>query len=154
MNRQRVIQSLLNPLSIPCVPKFAQVLVNYPERDARSEALAAINERVIAQYAAHNEANPEQTVSINDVKTGLDKALKEEVRRRIVEEGVRPDGRDTTTIRPLSSEVGLIPRVHGSGLFQRGQTQVLSIATLGTPRDSQELDDLGAVDSKRYLAPL
>ncbi len=128
-----------------------QVLVNYPERDQRGEALSAINERVIAEYEASNEANPEQAISINDVKEGLEKALKEEVRRRIIEDGVRPDGRDTTTIRPLSSEVGLIPRVHGSGLFQRGQTQVLSIATLGTPRDSQELDDLGAVDNKRYL---
>ena len=142
---------LINAVVDSVRAEVRQVLVNHPEREARSEALAAINERVIGDYEARNEANPEQAVSIKDVKSGLEKVVKAEVRRRIVEEGVRPDGRDTTTIRELSSEVGLIPRVHGSGLFQRGQTQVLSIATLGTPRDSQELDDLGAVDSKRYL---
>ncbi|MEO1288184.1 MAG: polyribonucleotide nucleotidyltransferase, partial [Chloroflexota bacterium] len=73
------------------------------------------------------------------------------VRRFITDDGVRPDGRDTTTIRHLSSEVGLIPRVHGSGLFQRGLTQVLTIATLGTPRDAQMLDGLEMEDNKRYL---
>ena len=66
-------------------------------------------------------------------------------------DGVRPDGRDYTTIRPLSAEVGMIPRAHGSGLFKRGQTQVLSICTLGTPRESQELDDLYPEDTKRYM---
>jgi polyribonucleotide nucleotidyltransferase len=73
------------------------------------------------------------------------------VRDRILEEGIRPDGRDTTTIRPLSAEVGLLPRTHGSGLFQRGETQVLSVATLGTPRDEQQLDDLSPDETKRYL---
>src|SRR5690606_20517747 len=70
---------------------------------------------------------------------------------RILEDGVRPDGRDYTTIRALSAEAGVIPRVHGSGLFQRGQTQVLTIATLGTPRDSQNLDGLNTDDTKRYM---
>src|SRR5690606_38071767 len=84
-------------------------------------------------------------------KKSIDAVMKEVVRRFIVEEGIRPDGRNTTTIRPLSAEVGLIPRVHGSGLFQRGLTQVLTIATLGTPRDSQMLDGLEQEDNKRYL---
>jgi polyribonucleotide nucleotidyltransferase len=130
-----------------------RILVEQTDRDARSAATDELNQRVIAEYEAQNAAaeTPEQQVDLKDVKEGLEKALKEEVRRRITQDGVRPDGRDTTTIRPLSAEVGLIPRVHGSGLFQRGQTQVLTIATLGTPRDSQELDDLGVVDSKRYL---
>src|SRR5690606_31619928 len=77
--------------------------------------------------------------------------LKKEMRRRIIEEGIRPDGRDLTTIRPLAAEVDLIPRVHGSGLFKRGQTQVLSICTLGTPRDSQPLDGLYPEDEKRFM---
>ena len=84
-------------------------------------------------------------------REALNSTFKKEVRRRIVEDGVRPDGRDYTTIRPLAAEVDLVPRVHGTGLFKRGQTQVLSICTLGTPRDSQPLDGLYPEDTKRYM---
>jgi len=73
------------------------------------------------------------------------------VRKRIIEQGVRPDGRGPDDIRPLSAEVGLLPRTHGSGLFTRGETQVLSIVTLGTPREEQMLDDLSPEDTKRYM---
>src|SRR4029450_6972617 len=64
---------------------------------------------------------------------------------------VRPNGRRLTDIRPLSAAVGILPRVHGSGLFQRGQTQVLSITTLGTPRDAKDQDGLDPADPRRYL---
>ena len=64
------------------------------------------------------------------------------VRRRIIENQIRPDGRGLTDIRPIWGEVGLSPRAHGSGLFTRGETQVLTLATLGTPRDAQEIDSL------------
>jgi polyribonucleotide nucleotidyltransferase len=77
--------------------------------------------------------------------------MRDMVRAAILDEGRRPDGRDAITIRPLSSEVGLSPRAHGSGLFTRGETQVLTIATLGTPRDAQSLDDLHPDDVKRYM---
>jgi polyribonucleotide nucleotidyltransferase len=73
------------------------------------------------------------------------------VRKRIVEEGVRIDGRGITEIRPLSAEVGIIPTAHGSGLFQRGETQVLNVTTLGMPRMSQTLDTIGVEESKRYM---
>jgi len=73
------------------------------------------------------------------------------IRKRTIEEGVRADRRDPRTIRPLSAEVGLLPRTHGSGLFTRGETQVLSIATLGTPREEQMLDDLSPNEAKRYI---
>src|SRR5690606_32707142 len=66
-------------------------------------------------------------------------------------EGVRPDGRDYTTIRPLSADISISPRAHGSGLFKRGETQVLSIAALGTPREAQKLDGLYPEDTRRYL---
>ena len=85
------------------------------------------------------------------MREALNDTLKKEVRRRILEDGVRPDGRDYTDIRPLAAEVDVVPRVHGSGLFKRGQTQVLSICTLGTPRDSQPLDGLYPEDTKRYM---
>lgn len=73
------------------------------------------------------------------------------VRSGILDEGKRPDGRDLTTIRPLSCDVSILPRTHGSGLFQRGQTQVLSIATLGSTADEQIIDGLGAEESKRFM---
>ena len=130
-----------------------QIITERTDRDDRKTALDEVLDRLLQEYEARNAAteDPEQQVNLRDVKEGVEKALKEEVRRRILDDGVRPDGRDYSTIRPISAEVGLIPRVHGSGLFKRGQTQVLTIATLGTPRESQELDDLGAEDSKRYL---
>ncbi|MGD8857350.1 MAG: polyribonucleotide nucleotidyltransferase, partial [Chloroflexota bacterium] len=77
--------------------------------------------------------------------------LKEEVRRQILHEGIRPDGRGYTDIRPLSSEVSISPRAHGSGLFQRGETQVLSIVALGTLREAQKLDGLQPEDTRRFI---
>ncbi len=133
--------------------RMRQIVETHTDRGGLNEALDELSAEILAEYEARNaEITDElQLIAMKDVSEGLDKALKTAVRRRIVVDGVRPDGRDKTTIRDLSAEVGLIPRVHGSGLFKRGQTQVLTITTLGTPRESQELDDLGAVDSKRYL---
>ena len=73
------------------------------------------------------------------------------MRQRIVEEGVRIDGRGPRDIRPLSARVGLIPTAHGSGLFQRGETQVLDVTTLGMPRMDQILDTIGTDEKKRYM---
>ena len=86
-----------------------------------------------------------------DIGEAMDEVVREIVRRRTIEEGIRADGRDPYTIRPLSAEVGLLPRPHGSGLFTRGETQVLSVATLGTPREEQMLDDLSPEETKRYI---
>jgi polyribonucleotide nucleotidyltransferase len=136
--------------------EIKKIVAEMTDRDDRKEALKALKERLAAEYLVRNlelaAANPDSALtSINDVKEAVESLFTFEVRRRIVEEGIRPDGRNTTTIRPLAAEVGLIPRVHGSGLFQRGMTQVLTIATLGTPRDSQTLDGLDLEDNKRYL---
>src|SRR5437870_9133123 len=81
----------------------------------------------------------------------FDKALKDRVRQRVVEEGVRVDGRGLKDVRPITVEVGVLPRTHGSGLFTRGQTQALSIATLGSMSDQQKLDGLTAEEFKRYM---
>jgi len=85
------------------------------------------------------------------IKEAFKDVLRETIRKRTIEEGVRADGRLPKTIRPLSAEVGLLPRTHGSGLFTRGETQVLSVATMGTPREEQTLDDLSPGESKRYI---
>lgn len=86
-----------------------------------------------------------------DITMVLDKIVKEEVRKMILEEGYRPDGRKVNEIRPISCEVGVLPRVHGSGLFTRGQTQVLTSVTLGAIGEEQLLDGLGEEESKRYM---
>ena len=81
----------------------------------------------------------------------FEEPLEKAMRNRILYDGIRPDGRAYNKIRALSSEVNISPRAHGSGLFQRGETQVLSVATLGTPRDAQKVDGLYPVDSRRFM---
>jgi len=130
---------------------IARILVETPDRSERNAAIDELRERLLAEYEASGPGSDEEPIPAKGVSEALDATLKKEVRRRILEDGVRPDGRDYTTIRPLAAEVDLIPRVHGSGLFKRGQTQVLSICTLGTPRDSQPLDGLYPEDTKRYM---
>ncbi len=91
------------------------------------------------------------TPSLANVKEAFTEAEKKVVRDRILNLGKRPDGRTPTEIRPIWCEVGFSPRAHGSGLFTRGETQVLTLATLGTLRESQELDTLTPIDTKRYM---
>lgn len=86
-----------------------------------------------------------------DIKTILDKVVKELVRAMITKEGIRPDGRALDEVRPISVEVGLLPRVHGSGLFTRGQTQVLTSVALGAPGEAQMLSGLSEGETKRYI---
>ncbi|HXZ62797.1 MAG TPA: polyribonucleotide nucleotidyltransferase [Acidimicrobiales bacterium] len=86
-----------------------------------------------------------------EVKAAIRSLTKKLVRKRIVEEGVRIDGRGTTDIRPLSAEIDLFPTAHGSALFQRGETQVLNVTTLGMPRMNQLLDTITPLESKRYM---
>ncbi len=94
------------------------------------------------------EIFPEQGKQVGAV---YKKIMKEEVRRTILDHGVRPDGRRTGEIRPIWCEVGLLPRTHGSAVFTRGQTQALSVVTLGTIGDVQKIDGLGVERSKGYL---
>ena len=86
-----------------------------------------------------------------DVAEAFEALLENTFRRRILQEGHRPDGRGLKEIRPLSSEVGLLPRTHGSGLFSRGETQVLGVATLGSVGAAQKLDTLSPEESKRFM---
>lgn len=128
------------------------VLLTTTDRAGRNEAMEAIREPLVEAYIARNgEVAEDARIDIKHVKESFNEVVAQEVRRRIVEDGVRPDGRSTTEIRPLAAEVGIVPRVHGTGLFKRGQTQVLTFATLGTPRDAQEIDSLSPEESKRYL---
>jgi len=85
------------------------------------------------------------------VREAFSRSYRAAVRERILKDGVRPDGRGHADLRPISAEVDISPRAHGSGLFTRGETQVLTLATLGTPRERQELDGLSPVEEKRYM---
>ncbi|TDL35006.1 polyribonucleotide nucleotidyltransferase [Jeotgalibacillus sp. S-D1] len=117
------------------------------EKHAREEAIASVKNEVLAVY----EEEEADEATIKEVKKALDKMVKEEVRRQITQDKIRPDGRNPEQIRALSSEVGMLPRTHGSGLFTRGQTQALSIATLGALGDVQIIDGLGIEESKRFM---
>ncbi len=86
-----------------------------------------------------------------DIREAFEKQLKAELRAMILNEGRRADGRDLKTIRPITVDTGLLPRAHGSGLFQRGETQVMTIATLGMPGEEQKIDTLQPEESKRYM---
>ncbi len=109
------------------------------------DAVRADVEESLAQNIASEE------VSTGDISDAMDAVVKEATRRRILEQGIRPDGRSTTEIRSIRVQVGKLPRVHGSGLFMRGDTHVLTIATLGTPGDAQRIDTLQPTDDKRYM---
>ena len=111
----------------------------------RDNKVTSIEEEITSALL---ESFPDKQKDISDV---LDKIIKEQVRRLITEEGKRPDNRGLDEIRTISSEIGLLPRTHGSGLFNRGQTQVLTVATLGASGDVQIIDGLGEEESKRYM---
>ncbi|WP_053366211.1 polyribonucleotide nucleotidyltransferase [Bacillus sp. FJAT-27245] len=121
--------------------------IQVQEKHAREAAIKEVKDQVLAKYV-EQEATDED---IKQVKQILDKLVKDEVRRLITEEKVRPDGRGVDEIRPLSSQVGILPRTHGSGLFTRGQTQALSVCTLGAMGDVQILDGLGLEEEKRFM---
>jgi polyribonucleotide nucleotidyltransferase len=119
--------------------------VRTPDKLERQEKMDAVKAEAFEHFA---EIYPEKEKEIDDVLYSI---LKEQVRKLITEEGIRPDDRKLDEIRPISSEVGILPRVHGSGLFTRGQTQVLTIATLGALGDVQILDGLSDEETKRYM---
>ncbi|MEI7623727.1 MAG: polyribonucleotide nucleotidyltransferase [Actinomycetes bacterium] len=122
-----------------------QVIV---DKTARLEAEAALRDQLVAELAPQFA---DVDGAEKQLKAAFRSVTKAVVRSRIVNEGARIDGRGPKDIRPLSSEVGVLPSVHGSGLFQRGETQVLNVTTLGMPRMEQMIDALGDVTRKRYM---
>ena len=115
------------------------------DKNVRDARLQPIIEDIAANFS---EKYPELSVQLPELIYKIQKKI---VRRWLIEDKKRVDGRKMDEIRPLAAEVGVLPRTHGSGMFTRGQTQVLSIATLGTLSDAQKLDGLDDEDSKRYM---
>ncbi len=125
-------------------PRF-EAAVNNPDKTARSAALSMVHRDLIATLGAQYPDRLKEIIAF------YEKELKAYVRNNILDHGNRPDGRDLRTIRPITCEVGLLPRTHGSAIFTRGQTQVLSVVTLGSPGEEQVLDGLGLSESKRFM---
>lgn len=115
------------------------------EKHARETAIDAVRAETTAHFSAVFSEKEK------DVRVVYDHLVKETMRTMIIRENVRPDGRRADEIRKITSEVGILPRTHGSGLFTRGQTQVLNVCTLGAPGEVQRLDGLGLEESKRYM---
>ncbi len=117
------------------------------DKTERDERLKVVYEKVFANF---EEKYPAEEYA-QDIEDALYKLQKTVVRRWLLDEGKRVDGRKIQQLRPLASEVGLLPRAHGSGLFKRGQTQVLTVATLGALGDAQIIDGLDTEEYRRYI---
>ena len=121
------------------------------DKNDRNKRLDEIGDVVTATLVGSDEEPGPFAGRAGEVKKALRSLQKEVVRTRIVKEGVRIDGRGIADLRPLSAEVGIIATAHGTGLFQRGETQVLSVTTLGMPRMEQMLDTITTDERKRYM---
>jgi polyribonucleotide nucleotidyltransferase len=121
-------------------------MVSQPmNKQERGEATDALENEILGSFV------DDETIDPKDIKSVFHDVLKAETRKLILDKGQRADGRTTDKVRDIWSKVGLLPRAHGSGLFTRGETQALTIATLGTPREEQRLDTLRPEESKRYM---
>lgn len=134
--------------------KYNEVMkqtIQIPDKQERAEKTQGLKDAIIEEYEELYGDYAELDDIIKDVKEIIDGMEKDEVRRLITEENTRPDGRKVNEIRQLESEVDLLPRVHGSGLFTRGQTQALSVATLAPLTEHQVIDGLSSEESKRFI---
>ncbi|MGE4282202.1 MAG: polyribonucleotide nucleotidyltransferase [Clostridia bacterium] len=139
-----VDETLYNDVKEYAIEKVRQAL-NSDDKKTREEALAVVYDDVFENFA---EKYPDMQAQM---KEALYKLQKYVVRRWMLDEGKRVDGRGINELRPLTAEVGILPRTHGTGLFSRGQTQVLTVATLGALGDVQKLDGLDEDGNKRYM---
>lgn len=121
------------------------------EKLEREDNIEAVKEEIVAVYEEKFADEEEAEKLLKEVRQIAEDMEKNEVRRLITEDKIRPDGRQIDEIRPLASEVGILPRVHGSGLFTRGQTQALSACTLAPLGEHQIIDGLGVEESKRFI---
>lgn len=145
----------LNTFALDTVKADVTEAYHQFDRDTRKEILSKAKEKLQAAIDALPEDNSiKQLIASSDlnfVGDAFKKAEKKVMRAMVIDEGVRADGRKPTEIRPITCEVGVVPRVHGSALFTRGTTQALCIATLGAPGDAQRLDGVDPATEKRWL---
>ena len=125
------------------VDKQLDAILSETDKNKREEMLTKLTAQ-LAETAGDD-------VEEHEISAVIDNKVKKGVRQNVLDKGRRISGRALTEIRPISCEVGLLPRTHGSGMFTRGQTQVMSITTLGSSRQEQMLDGLGIEESKRFI---
>ncbi|HTX79194.1 MAG TPA: polyribonucleotide nucleotidyltransferase [Longilinea sp.] len=118
---------------------------HYTNKSDTYAAIDALREKLVTELAGEDETK------VEPLKAAFEEVYRRVIRSRILDRNLRPDGRKITEIRPIWCEVDISPRAHGSGLFTRGETQVLTLATLGTPKEAQEIDSLSPNDTKRYI---
>ncbi len=123
--------------------EMEETFTAHAAKESGSEEIVALAQTITAAY--------ENKWSLKDVETALDGLFKKKVRQNVLEKGKRVDGRKIDEIRPIEIEVGILPRTHGSAMFKRGQTQALTVATLGTPSLEQLIESPAGEESKRYI---
>ncbi len=138
-------QDLLKKVSAAVKSELVAVLDRPHTKAELYDTVDELEEKVVTDLAAEDAAKAKL------VKGAFEETYKNIVRERIIKDGKRPDGRALDEIRPIWCEVGASPCAHGSGLFTRGETQVVTLATLGTPKEAQEIDSLNPNESKRYI---
>ena len=136
-DRERILQRIGN--------RVAELVAQPMNKKERGLATDALQNEILGSFV------DDETIEERDIKAVFYDVMKAETRRLILERAQRADGRRTDEIRPIETMTGLLPRAHGSGLFTRGETQVVSIVTLGTPREEQKLDTLRPEEAKRYI---
>ncbi|MBP8998476.1 MAG: polyribonucleotide nucleotidyltransferase [Anaerolineaceae bacterium] len=139
-------ESLVEKVSHRIADEINEALDAPHSKHELQDAIDTLRDNVVVEYT-----DPEDGEQIAAYKEAFEETYKRVVRSRILDQNKRPDGRALTEIRPIWCEVGVSPRAHGSGLFTRGETQVITLATLGTPKEAQEIDTLSPMDSKRYM---
>ena len=128
--------------------QIEKALIGDPDKAVRESALTDLVKEVVKELKPHYEGQPEKQAQLSEA---VDSVVKGTVRDLILKKDRRPDGRGLDEIRALEAVAGILPRVHGSGLFQRGQTQVLTVATLGLPNEAQTIDGLEDEEPRRYM---
>lgn len=123
--------------------EIAELIATRVSKEQEGDEMAVLTEKIAAKYEGEYEKK--------DIENTLDYLFKQKIRENVLLKGKRADGRDTVTIRPISVEVGLLPRTHGSAMFKRGQTQVLTVATLGSPSLEQLIESPEGETAKRFM---
>lgn len=142
-----ISHELIHEIESAAGNEIADAICN-PDKATRESALTDLSKELVARFAENYKEDEEKQKQLPEA---VDKVVKSKVRQLILEQGKRPDGRALDEIRPLEACAGLLPKVHGSGLFTRGQTQVMTVCTLGLPNDAQTMDGLEEEDDKRYM---
>jgi len=139
--------ALVAAIEAEALPKLTPVLAIAGKHE-RGEAMSKVAEEILAPYKAKFADDP---VQLNDASDTINGVFKKLLRKTIIEKGVRSDGRGVKDVRPITCELGVLPRTHGSALFTRGETQALATLTLGSKADAQRIDDIIGEGTKHYM---